>query len=233
MDRRDFLASGALLLAAPALAQRTQQRVVVLMFDGFGLEYLDQSHMPVLARWRERSLFRRVKDTMPSVTNANNASICCGVLPEQHGITGNSYFDERAGREEYMETADLLLAPTLFQRAKKQGVKSALLSCKKKTTTLLSPGADLILSAETPAQDWVDGSVPPRIYTVVKSITGSWRPQSICSRGAAISAACTSTRLITRCILGPPTRRSRRNILLGWTSFSARRLRLLPTRRFC
>jgi predicted AlkP superfamily pyrophosphatase or phosphodiesterase len=38
---------------------------------------------------------------MPSVTNANNASICCGVLPEQHGITGNSYFDERAGREEY------------------------------------------------------------------------------------------------------------------------------------
>jgi phosphonoacetate hydrolase len=68
---------------------------------------------------------------MPSVTNANNASICCGVLPEQHGITGNSYFDERAGREEYMDTADLLLTPTLFQRAKKQGVKSALLSCKK------------------------------------------------------------------------------------------------------
>jgi len=166
VDRRDFLASGALLLAAPALAQRTQQRVVVLMFDGFGLEYLDQSHMPVLARWRERSLFRRVKDTMPSVTNANNASICCGVLPEQHGITGNSYFDERAGREEYMETADLLLAPTLFQRAKKQGVKSALLSCKKKTTTLLSPGADLILSAETPAPDWVERLGPaPDIYS--------------------------------------------------------------------
>ena len=111
--------------------------------------------MPVLAGWRERGLFRRVKDTMPSVTNTNNASICCGVLPDQHGITGNSYFDERTGREEYMETADLLLAPTLFQRAQRQGVKSALLSSKKKTTTLLSPGADLILSAETPTQDWV------------------------------------------------------------------------------
>ncbi len=163
MDRREFLASGALLLAAPALAQRTPQRtpqrVVVLMIDGLGLEYLDQSHMPVLAQWRERDLFRRVKGTMPSVTNSNNASICCGVLPEQHGITGNSYFDERTGREEYMETADLLLSPTLFERAKKQGVASALLSCKKKTTTLLSPGADLILSAETPDetpdQDWV------------------------------------------------------------------------------
>jgi phosphonoacetate hydrolase len=65
-----------------------------------------------------------------------------------------------------METADLLLWPTLFQRAKKQGVKSALLSAKKKTTTLLSPGADLILSAETPTQDWVRRLGPaPDIYS--------------------------------------------------------------------
>lgn len=166
MNRRDFLASGAALLGAPALAQRTPQRVVVVMFDGFGLEYMDQSHMPVLAQWRERGLYRRVKSTMPSVTNANNASICCGVLPEQHGITGNSYFDERTGREEYMETADLLLSPTLFQRARQRGVKSALLSCKKKTTTLLPAGADLILSAETPTEDWVRRLGPaPDIYS--------------------------------------------------------------------
>jgi len=166
MNRRDFLASGALLLGGPAVAQRTQQRVVVLMFDGFGLEYMDQSHVPVLAQWRERGLFRRVKATMPSVTNANNASICCGVLPEQHGITGNSYFDERIGREEYMETADLVLSPTLFQRAKQRGVKSALLSSKKKTTTLLSAGADVILSAETPTEDWVRRLGPaPDIYS--------------------------------------------------------------------
>lgn len=170
LHRRDFLASGASLLGAAGFAQGTprrfQQRVVVVMFDGFGLEYLDQSHMPVLAAWRQRGLFRRVKATMPSVTNTNNASICCGVLPDQHGITGNSYFDERTGREEYMETADLLLRPTLFQRASQQGVKSALLSCKKKTTTLLSPGADLILSAETPAEDWVRRLGPaPDIYS--------------------------------------------------------------------
>jgi phosphonoacetate hydrolase len=162
MDRREFLASGTILLSAPALAQQSPQRVVVVMCDGFGVQYLEQSHMPVLAKWRERGLFRRVKDTMPSVTNANNASICCGVLPDQHGITGNSYFDERSGREEYMETADLLLSPTLFQRAKKHGVKSALLSSKKKTATLLPAGADLILSAEIPTQDWVKrlGSAP-------------------------------------------------------------------------
>ncbi len=166
MNRRKFLSSGAALLSGPALAQRSPQRVVVIMCDGFGLDYLDQSQMPVLERWRERGIFRRVKDTMPSVTNTNNASICCGVLADEHGITGNSYFDERTGREEYMETADLLLSPTLFQRAKKHGVKSGLLSSKKKTTTLLSPGADLILSAEIPPKDWVQRLGPaPDIYS--------------------------------------------------------------------
>ena len=160
------MVSGAAMLGAPAIAKRLPQRVVVVMCDGFGLDYLAQSDMPVLAQWRKAGLFRHVKDTMPSVTNTNNASICCGVWPDRHGITGNSYFDERTGREEYMETADLLLAPTLFQRAKKQGVKSALLSSKKKTTTLLSPGADVILTAEAPPQSWVQRlGEAPGIYS--------------------------------------------------------------------
>lgn len=165
-NRRKFLTSGTALLGAPAFARREPQRTVVLMIDGFGMEYLEQSTMPNLARWRRSGLFRRVQDTMPSVTNTNNASICCGVWPDRHGITGNSYFDERTGREEYMETGDLLMAPTLFQRARKLGVRSALLSSKKKTTTLLSAGADTILAAEAPPQDWVKRLGPaPDIYT--------------------------------------------------------------------
>jgi phosphonoacetate hydrolase len=165
-SRREFLASGAALLFAPAFAQRKPQRMVVLMIDGFGVPYLEQSPMPTLARWRQSGLFRSVQDTMPSVTNTNNASICCSVWPDRHGITGNSYLDERTGREEYMETAGLVMAPTLFQRAQKRGVKSALLSSKKKTTTLLSAGADTILTAEAPPDDWVKRLGPaPDIYS--------------------------------------------------------------------
>jgi len=166
ITRRRFLASGAAMLSAPAFAQRPPRRAVVIMCDGFGLEYLEHSRMPTLAGWREKGLFVRGQATMPSVTNTNNASICCGVWPDEHGITGNSYFDEGAGREEYMETADLLLAPTLFQRAKKRGVRSALLSSKKKTTTLLSAGADLILTAEEPSPDWIARlGAAPGIYS--------------------------------------------------------------------
>jgi phosphonoacetate hydrolase len=166
MNRRQFLGASVASISGPAFAQRAPQRAVVIMCDGFGLEYLAQSEMPVLAQWRRKGIFRRVRATMPSVTNTNNASICCGVWPDRHGITGNSYFDERSGREEYMETADLLQAPTLFERAKKRGVKSALLSSKKKTTTLLAPGADLILTAEAPAREWVERFGPaPGIYS--------------------------------------------------------------------
>jgi phosphonoacetate hydrolase len=46
---------------------------------------------------------------MPSVTNANNTSICCGAWPEKHGITANYYLNEITGREEYMESGDLVL----------------------------------------------------------------------------------------------------------------------------
>jgi phosphonoacetate hydrolase len=154
------------MAALPAFAKRSPQRIVVLMIDGFGVEYMDESAMPTFARWREKGIFRRVQDTMPSVTNTNTASICCGVWPSEHGITGNSYLDERTGREEYMETADLVLAPTLFQRARKHGVKSALLSSKIKTTTLLSAGADTIMSAERPGPEWVKRhGAAPDIYS--------------------------------------------------------------------
>ncbi|HTP32019.1 MAG TPA: alkaline phosphatase family protein [Candidatus Acidoferrales bacterium] len=166
LSRRQFLLSPASLAAAPAFCRQAPQRTVLLMCDGFGSQYLEASRMPTLAEWRKRGLYRRVQCTMPSVTNTNNASICCGVWPDRHGITGNSYFDRSTGREEYMETADLLLTPTLFQRAQKHGVKSALLSAKKKTTTLLPAGADLVLAAETPPKDWVERLGPaPGIYS--------------------------------------------------------------------
>ena len=131
------------------------QRTVVIMFDGFGLDYLNESNLPVLAQWKRDGLYKPVKGLMPSVTNINNASICCGVWPEVHGITGNTYFDEQRGVEDYTESPDLLLAPTLFEHAARKGVKSALLSSKAKTITFLLRGAEIVLTAENPTPDWV------------------------------------------------------------------------------
>jgi len=76
--RRRFLASAGASLA-PALAKQTPQRAIVFMCDGFGLEYMEATRMPHLQKWREKGIFRRVQSTFPTVTNTNNASICCGV----------------------------------------------------------------------------------------------------------------------------------------------------------
>lgn len=172
-SRRELLKYGtavALSTALPEFSFARQsgatQRTVVVMFDGFGPAYLAQSKMPVLDHWKRTGIYKQVTGMMPSITNINNASICCGVYPETHGIVGNSYFDEKRGVEDYMEDVNLLMAPTLFERAARHGAKSALLSSKAKTVTFLLRGADIVLTAEEPTPEWTQklGPAPP-IYS--------------------------------------------------------------------
>jgi phosphonoacetate hydrolase len=143
------------LVFGPVFLQRRPQRLIVVMVDGLGQDYVAASPMPVLTRWQKTGISKIVDGVMPSVTNANNTSICCGVWPEKHGITANFYLDETTGREEYMEQASLVLTPTLFERAGAHGIRSALLSSKKKTITLLPRGATIVMSAEVPDSEWV------------------------------------------------------------------------------
>lgn len=160
MNRRSFLAG------APALLFKRPQRVIVFLVDGLGEDYIAASSMPVLQSWRLKGVSRTVSGVMPSVTNANNASLCCGCWPEQHGITANFFLDEASGRELYMESEDLVLRPTLFERAAHHGVTSALLSSKKKTISLLPRGAATVLAAESPSLEWTQRLGPaPHIYS--------------------------------------------------------------------
>jgi phosphonoacetate hydrolase len=166
--RATLSVGAASLVGAPRVARSAAapQRTIIVMCDGFGLEYYDRSPMPTLKAWAAKGIFARAHAVMPTVTNCNNASICCGAWPAVHGVTGNSYFDQQTGTEEYMEDPRLLLAPTIFERARMHGVRSALLSSKKKTISLLNRGADILVSAETPDADWERrlGKAPP-IYS--------------------------------------------------------------------
>ncbi|MCP6357428.1 alkaline phosphatase family protein, partial [Klebsiella pneumoniae] len=83
-------------------------------------------------------------------------SICCGAWPKDHGITGNSYFDEKNGAADYMENADFIRLPTILERAAAKGIPSALLTCKDKTIRLLSRGTTIAIAAENPPPDFVD-----------------------------------------------------------------------------
>jgi len=131
------------------------QRIVIGMIDGLGLDYLTAQPMPNLRQMAASGMHRDVTAIMPTVTNVNNVSISCSALPREHGLTGNSYFNETTGEADYMENADFLLRPTISQRAAKHGLKSALLTCKKKSVNLLARGAEIAIAAESPAPEYV------------------------------------------------------------------------------
>lgn len=163
ITRRRFLANaGAVvsaataakpLLAADPPGTRRPQRVCVVLLDGFGVNYYEQGPMPTLNQWAKDGFFKRIKGVMPAVTNTNVTGVCCGAYAEEHGITGNSYWDAEADQERFMSDGNLLTAATLFQRAGRCGVQSALLSAKQKSIPLLGRGTTAI-GSEDPPPHW-------------------------------------------------------------------------------
>ena len=149
-----------------------KRKILIVMMDGFDPAYLQASDMPNTKQMIARGFYKTVKGVMPSVTNVNNTGICCGGPPKLHGITANSYFDLQTRSEEYMDKAAMVLAPTVFERAHRVGLKSALMTAKKKTQSLLRTGASIRLAAEAPQEaeggqiDWVARLGPaPDIYS--------------------------------------------------------------------
>lgn len=159
LHRRDFfkgagalsaacLAGSPLRAAPPATPSR--QRVCVVLLDGFGTDYYERSHMPTLKAWARDGFYKKIQGVMPSVTNTNLSGVCCGVYADEHGITGNSYWDPQTEQEQFMSDGNLLTSATLFQRAARFGIRSALVSSKQKTIGLLRQGADLAVGSQQP-----------------------------------------------------------------------------------
>ncbi len=156
MNRRYFLPLlPAALTPHPRLRAAAGRKVVVALFDGFGPEYVEASDMPNLRRMMRGGHFKVGKGVIPSVTNVNNASLITSSFPAGHGITTNFFFDEKTGEAKEMESGEYLLRPTLLEKAKARGWKTALATTKDKVRTLCSRGADVAVSAEKPAADWM------------------------------------------------------------------------------
>ncbi len=149
------------------ISTSTPQRVYVVMFDGFGTDYYELSNMPTLKKWAKEGFYKRIQAVMPTVTNTNMAGVCCGVHADEHGITGNSYWDAEIDQEQFMSDGNLLTAPTLFQRAGRFGVRSMIVSAKQKTVPLLKQGTVLAVGSQNPPEEIVQKyGKPPEIYSM-------------------------------------------------------------------
>lgn len=151
----------------PHTSSTKPQRILIGMLDGLGLPIYRASHMPTLNRFeKEGNLFQVVSGVFPSVTNVNNVSIACGAWPDEHGITANSYYDPNSDQAVYMNDPDLIRSKSIFQRASEWGVRSAMLTSKKKTAELFRSATEVCIAAEAPEQNLVDKfGPPPPIYS--------------------------------------------------------------------
>ena len=140
---------------------------LVFCIDGFGPEYLAASDMPILRQLARAGVEATVDAVVPTVTNVNNVSLVTGTLPREHGITGNYYLDRRRGTEHYMESPELILMPTLFERYREAGRRTVLLTVKDKLRALIGRDAGIAVSAERP-EPWIVDRIgpPPDVYTI-------------------------------------------------------------------
>lgn len=118
------------------------------MIDGFGEKYYRQAAMPFLNQMEKEGIFKVVPSLMPAVTNVNNMAIATATTGDQNGITGNVYYDQKKQKEVYIEDPSILLTPTIFQKAHALGIKTALLSVKKKTIDVMGKYADYTICPE-------------------------------------------------------------------------------------
>ena len=166
MRRRDFLAAAGVAAGLQLRAAVGRRKIVFLTMDGCDPEYFKRSDIPNLRRMMQAGMYREGRSVMPSVTNVNNSSIATASFPSEHGITGNYYYDRATGRGAYMESPEFLLRPTIFEKARSLGFRTALVSAKDKMRELLLKGAELAVSAEQAPPDLERALGPkPDVYS--------------------------------------------------------------------
>jgi phosphonoacetate hydrolase len=154
-NRRYFL-FGSLATAVAGRAQAPRPKTLIVLVDGFGPEYLEKSEMPNLKALGRKGGLKIGNSVIPSVTNVNNASLVTSCFPDEHGITTNYQYDRRTKKFSEMESSEFLLRPTIFERARAAGRKTALVTSKDKVRTLCARGADIAVSAEKPDAAWIE-----------------------------------------------------------------------------
>lgn len=150
--RRNFLSLPAGLFLS---ARKAGRKILILVLDGCGPDYIERIELPVIRRMMRDGLYVTGKGVVPSVTCVNIASLLTGSFPKDHGVTGSYYYNRALAYSEEITKIDL--RSTVFRRAKKAGFKTAIVSAK----TAPACGADIEVSAENPPTD-LTASIGPR-----------------------------------------------------------------------
>ncbi len=99
------------------------QLVLLVSMDGMRPDAIDASASNQILKLKEMGVYSdQAQAVMPSVTLINHASMISGVTPDKHQVDWNVYLPEKG----------TLAVPTLFDRLKQVGKRTALVAGKEK-----------------------------------------------------------------------------------------------------
>ena len=132
--------------AEPADTELVQsEKVVILVLDALSSSYLSQmgtnSNLAKIAKDGACNLTARC--VYPSHTLTNHATIMTGVSSGVHSIIGNVRIGEDGISTIKSREPEMLRAETIFEMAKAQGLKTAVVSGKNNLVTLFSKDCDV------------------------------------------------------------------------------------------
>lgn len=107
--------------------------VFIISMDGIRPDYIERSDTLFIDAMRDHGAYSlQVMPVFPSVTFQSHSNIATGTLPQQHGVTLNSFYDRRT-REFSRFAGDqaLLEAEPIWTTATRQGVRTLVLDWVK------------------------------------------------------------------------------------------------------
>lgn len=144
------------------------RKVLILVVDGCAPEYLTKETAPDIYSLSEKdgSFSKTVHAAVPTVTNVNHACILSGLPPELTHVVGNYYYDPQTEKQGFIESEGFMKAPTILQKYKAAGGKTALLTVKGKVLEVFGKGVDIGISVQKPDNSILERlnlPVPPQV----------------------------------------------------------------------
>lgn len=121
------VAAIALLPAQGAAEPDARNTVVWISIDGMRHDYVDRADTPTIDKMAGAGVFTRAMvPVFPSLTFPNHVSQITGVPVAKHGISANSFYDNRNQRSyRFPPWENLLESEPLWQTATRQGIRTA------------------------------------------------------------------------------------------------------------
>ena len=130
------------------------EKVVILVLDALSSSYLSQlgtnSNLAKIAK--DGACVLDARCVYPSHTLTNHTTIMTGVSSGVHGIIGNVRLAEDGITTVKSREPEMIQRETIFQLAKAQGLKTAVVSGKNNLVTLFSEGCDIGTSNVRPLE---------------------------------------------------------------------------------